>query len=55
MPDDLLRMMWGGGLVDWAPIATILAMLGVGLVYFLAPTCGYTTYNRGLLLGRSGC
>ena len=29
----------------------MLGMLGVGLVYFLAPPLGYTTYNRGLLLG----
>ncbi len=51
MPEDLFRMMGGGGLVDWAPLVTMLGILGVGLVYFLAPALGYTTYNRGLLLG----
>ena len=40
-----------GGLVDWGPLVTVLALLAVGLVYFLAPVLGYTTYNRGLLLG----
>ncbi len=51
MQPDLFRMLWGGGLVDWTPLVTMLGLLGVGVVYFLAPVCGYTTYNRGLLLG----
>ena len=51
MQADWFRMLWGGGLVDWTPLVTMLGLLGVGVVYFLAPVCGYTTYNRGLLLG----
>jgi hypothetical protein len=35
----------------WSPLLTMLALLVVGLLYFLAPVLGYTTYNRGLLLG----
>ncbi len=53
VPNELyLLQMMSGGMVDtWAPLVTMLGMLGVGLVYFLAPALGYTTYNRGLLLG----
>jgi hypothetical protein len=35
----------------WSPLLTMLALLVVGLLYFLAPVLGYTIYNRGLLLG----
>jgi hypothetical protein len=35
----------------WSPLLTILALLGVGLAVVLAPAVGYTSYNRGLMLG----
>ena len=35
----------------WSPILTVLALLMIGLLYFLAPVLGYTTHNRGLLVG----
>jgi hypothetical protein len=51
--DELLMrsMMMGGsgilGGIDWV---TLLALLGVAVLYFLAPVFGYKTTNRGLLL-----
>jgi hypothetical protein len=35
----------------WSPLLTMLALMVIGLLYFLAPVLGYTPYNRGLLLG----
>ncbi len=34
--------------MDWV---TVVALLVIGALYFLAPALGYTTYNRGLLMG----
>jgi hypothetical protein len=51
--DELLMrsLMTGGsgilGGIDWL---TLLALLGVAVLYFLAPVFGYRTTNRGLLL-----
>ncbi|HVS35847.1 MAG TPA: hypothetical protein VMS17_09715 [Gemmataceae bacterium] len=39
------------GLNEWGGMVTILALVAVAFVYFLAPALGYATYNRGLLLG----
>lgn len=50
MDETLLRTEWGP-ICFWSPLLTMLALLVVGLLYFLAPAVGYTTYNRGLLLG----
>ena len=50
MEDMLFRSEWGP-LLFWSPLLTMLALLVVGLLYFLAPALGYTSYNRGLLLG----
>jgi hypothetical protein len=49
--DDLVSRLEWAQYFSWAPLLALLALLAVGLVYFLAPACGYTTYNRGLLLG----
>lgn len=43
----LLRSGAMGGRVDWL---TVLALLVVAILYFLAPVFGYRTGNRGLLL-----
>jgi hypothetical protein len=48
--DDMFRSEWGP-IFFWSPLLTMLALLVVGLLYFLAPALGYTSYNRGLLLG----
>jgi hypothetical protein len=50
MDEALFRTEWGP-IFFWSPLLTMLALLVVGLLYFLAPALGYTTYNRGLLLG----
>ena len=50
MDDAMFRTEWGP-LLFWSPLLTMLALLVVGLLYFLAPALGYTSYNRGLLLG----
>ena len=50
MDDMLFRSEWGP-LLLWSPLLSMLALLMVGLLYFLAPALGYTSYNRGLLLG----
>ena len=50
-PFDSLMFREVLGFSDWGPLVTVLGLLTVGLVYFLAPALGYTTYNRGLLLG----
>ncbi len=50
MDDSLFRTEWGP-IFFWSPLLTMLALLVVGLLYFLAPALGYTAYNRGLLLG----
>jgi hypothetical protein len=50
MMEDMFHSEWGP-LLFWAPLVSILALLVVALVYFLAPALGYTSYNRGLLLG----
>jgi hypothetical protein len=49
--DELLYRLEAAQYFNWAPLLGLLALLAVGLVYFLAPALGYTTYNRGLLLG----
>ena len=53
MPNELymLQMLSGGVIDTWGPLVAMLGLLAVGLVYFVAPAIGYTTYNRGLLLG----
>ena len=43
-------LMGGGGLLGGVDWLTVLALLMVGLLYFLAPVFGYRTNNRGLLL-----
>jgi hypothetical protein len=50
MDDVLFRTEWGP-LFFWTPLLGMLALLVVGLTYFLAPALGYSPYNRGLLLG----
>ena len=50
MDDMLFRSEWGP-LLFWSPLLSMLALLVFGLLYFLAPALGYTSYNRGLLLG----
>lgn len=50
MDEALFRTDWGP-MLFWSPLLTMLALLVVGLLYFLAPALGYTSYNRGLLLG----
>jgi hypothetical protein len=50
MEDMMFRSEWGP-LLFWSPLLSMLALLIVGLLYFLAPALGYTSYNRGLLLG----
>jgi hypothetical protein len=50
MPDDYFRLEWLQYLTG-SPLLSLLALLVVGAIYFLAPAVGYTTYNRGLLLG----
>ncbi len=39
------------GLGEYDGLVTILGLIAAAFVYFLAPALGYTTYNRGLLLG----
>ena len=48
--ESLFRTEWGP-FFYWSPLLTVLALLVVGLIYFLAPALGYTPYSRGLLLG----
>ena len=43
----LSNLFGGSGGLDWP---TLLGLLVVALVYFLAPTAGYVTERRGLLL-----
>ena len=50
MDGMLFQSEWFGG-TFWSPLLTMLALLMIGLLYFLAPVLGYTTYNRGLLIG----
>ena len=50
LDESLFRTEWGP-IFFWSPLLTMLALLVVGLLYFLAPALGYTAYNRGLLLG----
>ncbi len=40
----------GGGMLGGVDWLTLLALLAVALVYFLAPVFGYRTRQRGLLL-----
>ena len=47
--DELMRIGWGSVLI-WSPLLTVLALLVIGLVYFLAPALGYTSTRRGLVL-----
>jgi hypothetical protein len=47
--DDILRLGFGG-ISLWLPVVTVLAVFGVGFVYFLAPVLGYIPTRRGLLL-----
>jgi hypothetical protein len=51
--ETLLLRSWamgGGGPLGGVDWLTVLALLMVGLLYFLAPVFGYRTNNRGLLL-----
>src|SRR6516162_2356422 len=47
-PLDYVYFIFGGGLTafDWT---TMLALFVVSVVYFVAPSIGYTTSGRGLL------
>jgi hypothetical protein len=51
--DALLFRSWltgGGGLLGGVDGLTLLALLAVALLYFLAPVFGYRTGQRGMLL-----
>ena len=52
--DELLIRSWlfgGGGILGGVDALTLVALLAVGLVYFVAPVLGYRTGQRGMLLG----
>jgi hypothetical protein len=48
-PLDYIYFVFGGGLTsfDWT---TLIALLGISVVYFIAPALGYKPAGRGLIM-----
>jgi hypothetical protein len=48
-PLDYIYFVFGGGLTsfDWT---TVIALLGFSIIYFIAPSLGYKSSGRGLIL-----